>query len=177
MSGVHPVEQRVNLLSAELQRFPTLGQATSDPTHSAEIWLNHGDVNDPGQAPVILSVEGTAEKDGSLSPFSGELPIAANRLRRAPIENPGLSPICTERLVGPFAVNLVPRRGGHLVLSIDPESLFAGVDFALLSQNAEGVLAFDDALETEAHSVDQASKALYAALTSTAPYRFEWSNE
>ena len=172
-----PAELSVNLLSGELQPFPLPGRATSDPTHSAELWLNQGDVNDPGQAPVILAVEGIAEKDGSLYPFSGELTIAANRVRRAPTENPGLYPICKERIVGPFAVSLVPRRGGHLVLGIDPEALFAGVDFALLSQNSAGVLAFDDALETETHPVDRASKALYAALTSTAPYRFSWSNE
>jgi hypothetical protein len=172
-----PAELTVNLLSTELQRFPVPGQATSDATHSAELWLNHGDVNDPGQAPVILTVEGTAEKAGSLYPFSGELTIGANRLRPAPSETPGLYPICKERIVGPFAVSLVPRRGGHLVLSVDPESLLAGVDFALLSEDSEGVFVFDDALETEAHSVDQASKALYAALTSTAPYGFHWRNE
>jgi hypothetical protein len=172
-----PAELSVNLLSPELQRFPTPGHATSDPTHSAEIWLNRGDVNDPGEAPMILAVEGTAEKDGSLYPFRGELTIGANRLRRAPIETPGLYPICKERIVGPFAVSLMPRRGGHLVLSIDPASLFASVDFSLLSQSSEGVLAFDDGLESETHSVDQASRALYAALTSTAPYRFSWSDE
>jgi hypothetical protein len=171
-----PAVLDVNLLSGARQPFPALGQATSDPTNSAEIWLNHGDVNDPGQAPVILSIEGRAEKEGELYPFAGKLSIGANRSKEAPQASPGLYPICKERIVGPFAVHLEPQRGGHLVLGIDPESLFASVDFARLTPNRQGVFTFDDERETAEHPVDSASRALYAALTSTAPYTFFWNS-
>jgi hypothetical protein len=170
-----PAELEVDALSPELQPFPALGQATADAAFTGEVWLNHGDIDDPGDTTVILDVAGSAEKDGVLYPFEGKLTIGENRVRAAPPATPGAHPICKERVVTPIAVNVAPARGGRLVLRIDPARMFANVDFAELTTSRDGVLLFDDSRETEDHPVDQPSKALYQGLRSTSTYALSWS--
>ena len=167
-------ELEVDALSPVPQAFPALGQATSDASFTGEIWLNHGDIDDPSSDTVILDVQGRAEKSGEVFEFEGALTIGDNRLRSAPPQTPGAHPICKERVVTPIAVNVVPERGGSLTLQIDPARMFANVDFARLTPSPDGTYVFDDERETEDHPVDQPSKALYQGLRSTASYEFSW---
>jgi hypothetical protein len=173
-----PAELLLDALSPEPQPFPALGHATSDPSHTGEVWLNQGDIDDPNTDAPVLDVAGSAEKDGVSRRFRGTLTIGSNRLDTAPPQSPGLYPICKERIVTPIAVDLVPRRDGHLLLTVDPARMFTNVDFEKLTKvDADGTLVFDDARETADHPVDDASKKLYLGLRSTNVYRFSWSND
>jgi hypothetical protein len=166
----------VNLLSAELQPFPARGEATSDPDFTGEVWLNGGDVNQPDDATVILDVAGAARKAGVEYPFAGVLTIGANRADAGTVASPGLHPICKERIVAPIELRITPVRAGSLVLAVDPAPMFANVDFAELARGADGLFHFDDAAETATHTVDNASKSLYAGLHATTAYRIVWKN-
>lgn len=134
----------VDALSGELQRFPTLGDATSDRARTGEVWLTGGDVNDPFDSSVILDVAGTVALDGTSMPFDGRLTIGENRLQPTPPAEPGLKPICKERIVAPVPVDVTPVRGEHLTLFVEPAKMFANVDFSELTPDADGTLHFDD---------------------------------
>lgn len=134
----------VDALSGELQRFPIPGTATSDRAQSGEVWLTGGDVNEPLDATVILDVAGTVEAAGESHAFDGKLTIGENRLAPTPPAEPGLKPICKERIVAPVPVDVTPERGEHLTLAVEPATMFANVDFSLLTPDADGTLHFDD---------------------------------
>lgn len=169
-----PAELVVDALSPEPQPFPTLGHATSDPSFTGEVWLNHGELDDPSSTAVILDVAGTAVKGDDVYPFRASLTIGDNRARPAPPETPGAHPICKERVVTPIAVDVLPARDGKLLLRVDPARMFANVDFSELTELEDGVFVFDDARETADHPVDHASKSLYQGLRSIDVYDFSW---
>ncbi|HEY3494427.1 MAG TPA: hypothetical protein VGK73_07070 [Polyangiaceae bacterium] len=169
-----PAELEVDALSPEPRAFPAPGRATSDPSLTGEVWLNHGDLDDPRSSTVILDVAGSASKDGTVYPFRGKLTIGENRLQPAPPATPGAHPICKERVVTPIAVDVLPAREGHLLLRIDPARMFKNVDFSELTLVEDGVFVFDDEPETADHPVDHASQSLYHGLRSTDVYEFTW---
>lgn len=134
----------VDALSDALQPFPVTGEATSDHASSGEVWLAGGDVNQPSDATIVLDVAGTAERDGASHPFEGSLTIGENRLQPTPPAEPGLKPICKERIVSPVPVDSTPQRGEHLTLGVEPAKMFANVDFSELTPDTSGVLHFED---------------------------------
>jgi hypothetical protein len=159
----------VDALSAELQPFPASGAATSDHARTGEVWLTGGDVNDPFDTTVILDVAGTTEVAGETRAFEGKLTIGENRLEPTPPAEPGLKPICKERIVSPVPVDLVPERGEHLTLAVEPAKMFANVDFSLLAADADGTLMFDD----DPSTATPASTNLYIGLrASSGVYSF-----
>lgn len=160
----------VDLLSAEPAPFSVDGRATSDLAQTGEVWLTGGDVNEPGDSTVILDVAGTATRAGESYPFEAALTIGQNRLVTPTNPAlPGAKPICKERVVTPIAVDIAPRDGGSLVLTVDPAGFFGNVDFSALEMGDDGTYRFRD------DSGDQASSALYNGLHANAGvYSFEW---
>jgi hypothetical protein len=160
----------VDALSSELQPFPALGEATADHARTGEVWLTGGAIDDPRDASVILDVAGRAARNGEIQTFAGTLTIGENRLADTPPAEPGLKPICKERIVSPVPVDLTPERGSRLVLTVDAERMFANVDFSQLTPDADGTLRFDD----DPASATPASTNLYIGLrASSGVYQFE----
>jgi hypothetical protein len=162
----------VDALSDEPQPFPSLGEATSDHARSGEVWLTGGDVNDPFDTTVILDVAGTVELDSVSHPFDGQLTIGENRLQTTPPAEPGLKPICKERIVSPVPVDVTPERGKTLTLAVEPAKMFANVDFSELPPDPDGTLHFDDNPAT----ATAASTNLYIGLrASSGVYSFSFA--
>ncbi|HEX7479120.1 MAG TPA: hypothetical protein VF331_15045 [Polyangiales bacterium] len=168
----------VDALSAHEQSFPYDGEGIRVAAKAAELWLAGGDIthpadiNDLSNAPVILDVAGTAEKNGGRFPFEAQLTIGDNRaIASSDPAYPGANPICKQRIVTPIAVNLTPENGGKLVLRVDPRKWFSGVDFSLLPRTSQSPLLyrFADA-PTQAADV-----SLYGALHSrSGVYQLTW---
>lgn len=162
----------VDALSDAPQPFPVAGEATSDRARTGEVWLTGGGVNDPSDATVILDVAGTAARDGESQAFEGQLTIGENRLQPTPPAEPGLKPICKERIVSPIPIDVTPARGSQLTLAVEPAKMFANVDFAELEPNAEGTLQFDD----DPATATPASTNLYIGLrASSGVYSFSFT--
>jgi hypothetical protein len=162
----------VDMLSPDLQPFPEAGEGTTTAAQAGEVWLTGRDVNAADDATPILSVAGTADKDGQAYPFTGEIKIGKNRsVPSTDPSQPGTNPVCKQRIVSPIPADVTPRLAGQLVLRLDPRALFVNVDFSALKQVAANPpsYAFVDA------AADQPSISLYQALRSTAAYQFEWS--
>jgi hypothetical protein len=153
----------VDALSSEPQPFVASGEATADGARTGEVWLTGGDVNDPEDPTVILDVAGSAERGATTQPFEGQLSIGQNRVAPTPPAEPGQRPICKERIVSPIVVDVAPRRGETLALTIDPRSMFANVDFSELAADGDGVLHFDD----DPTTATPASTNLYVGLRAT----------
>ena len=177
LPGIYVAEvlhgREVDLLSPTPQAFPETGFATTDQALTGEVWLSQGDVNQPANETAVLSVVGTAERDGSVFPFRGKLTIGQNRV--VPSEAaalPGQHPICKQRIVSPIAVNLLPEPGAALLLRVDPRGMFANVDFQSLDA-FEGSYVFADE-----SGANQASDNLYAGLRRSAGvYDLTWLEE
>lgn len=155
----------VDLLSSERAPFSVEGRATSDLAQTGEVWLMGDDVNATADPTVVLDVAGVATKGGADVPFEGRITIGERRVA-SPTNPalPGSKPICKERIVTPIAVDLTPREGGSLVVTVDPAAFFANVDFAALEG---GVFRDDDG--------DAPSRALYAGVHASAgAYSFAW---
>ena len=164
----------VNLLSPTPQPFPQKGEATETPAVIGEVWLTHGDVNDPGDSSPILTVEGTATQNGKDYPFQGSISIGENKLQ--PVTDPSMPsahPICKERIVTGIEAPITPKKGGSLLLRIDPKGFFANVNFSQLTKVSDSPLLyqFDDTL------AGQPNKNLYLGLHSNSGvYDFQWVN-
>jgi len=173
----------VDLLSAQPQRFPEVGFATSERALTGEVWLSRGDVNDASDKQPILRVAGLATRADATYPFQGTLSIAQNRVPPATdAALPGAHPLCKQRVVSPIPVELTPSNGAPLLLRIDPRGMFANVEFATL--DAAGSPALDAAGSPEPYQFadttgeDQASDNLYAGMRrSVGVYSFEWMLE
>jgi hypothetical protein len=162
----------VDMLSPDLQPFAEAGEGTTTAAQAGEVWLTGTDVNAADDPTTILAIAGTADKDGRIFPFTGQVTIGKNR--NAPSTDPslpGANPICKQRIVSPIPTSVAPRPSGQLLLRLDPRALFVNVDFSALKQLTANppAYAFVDA------SADQPSISLYQALRSTAAYQFEWS--
>lgn len=166
-----------NVLSPDPQPFPVKGEGTQDPAIVGEVWLTHDniDVNAVDDPAPVVTVEGTASKDGASFPFQGTITIGANRA--VPVADPSLPsahPICKQRIVSPVAVNITPKNGGSLLVRVDPAGWFTNVDFAQLTTKSAGappVYQFDDG------PLNQPDKALYDGLHAVSgAYVFSWSD-
>jgi len=165
----------LDLLAREPVAFPVTGDGTEERARAGEVWLTGGAVNAPHDETPILDVTGEAARDGEEILFEGVLTIGENRV--IPPENPalpGANPICKQRIVSPIPVDLPLRRGGQLLLRVDPRRFFANVDFSTLpeGESPDAVRTFADGPE------NQASINLYAGLhAAVLAYTFEWRQE
>lgn len=162
----------VDLLASAPQPFPLGGEGVVDDVVTGEVWLTGGDVNAADDATVIFDVEGTATRAGEEIPFEAQLTIGKNRA--VPAQDPALpgsNPMCQQRVVSPIPVALRTRRGGSLLLRIDPRPMFRGVEFSELPPSATSVRRrFEDATK------GQPSTNLYNGLRASAGvYAFEWT--
>lgn len=165
--------REVDLLSAELQPFPSQALSTDERALSGEVWLTRGDVNQAASSATVLSVKGRAEGRGRAYPFEGTLSIGQNRVVPATDPAlPGQHPICKQRVVSPIPVDLAGSAGQSLRLYIDVRGMFANVDFATLGEGKDGYVFADES------GVNQASDNLYLGMRrATGVYSFSWSEE
>ena len=162
----------VDLLSPELQPFPTMGDgATAPPAIVAQVWLTGTRIDRQDDTTPILQVEGVAEKGGDSKPFTGTITIGSNRIQTsADATQAGAAPICKQRIVSPIPVFITLQKTGSLVLRVDPRFLFVNVDFSALEPFGDGFGFTDDVTRK-----DQPSLNLYNNLRSAGRlYAFEW---
>jgi hypothetical protein len=164
----------VDTLSPNPQPFPVKGEGTQTAAVTGEVWLTHGDVNDPMDSAPILTVHGTAISDskGTSYPFQGSITIGENKVRPSQDPSqPSLHPICKERIVTGIEVTITPKNGGSLLLRIDPQGWFTNVNFSQLppDPSGSGGYLFDDTLN------GQPNKNLYLGIhANSGVYDFEW---
>jgi hypothetical protein len=178
LPGTYVAEARrgrqIDLLDGELQPFPEPGTGTTTAAQAAEVWLTGGDVNAPDDPTPVLQLEGVADRDGKVYPFSATITIGKNRLSGSiDVAQPGADPICKQRIVSPIPTDITPQPSGRLIARIDPRALFTNTDFSALQALSEDPprYVFADG------PANQPSVSLYQALRSTALYQFEWSSE
>jgi hypothetical protein len=160
----------LDALAGETIDLPEAGLALAERALTGEVWLTHGDVNDPNESEPVLELGGTAERDGASYRFEGALSVGQNRVVAPSDATPGANPICKERIVAPIPVDLTPREGGRLLVEVSPGAMLEGVDFSLLVPDQGGIYRFDD----DPRSATVASTALYQGLHATTAYRFDW---
>jgi len=143
---------QVNLLSTTPQEFAVQGSGTADLGLSWEIYLVDGDVNAPDittfGAPNSVDLQGTAKRDsdGLMVSWAATVTINAGN-RGVPSQEPGqpgLNPICKQRIIelGDLALQLSP--GGSLLLTIDPRGWFkVPIDFSSLPSVASQQCSLD----------------------------------
>ena len=125
----------VDLLSSRPQEFSVLGNGTADLGRSWQIWLTDGDINEANEAHMV-DLEGTATRlsDGATFSFGAVVTINDNRL--IPVSDPsqpGLNPICKQRIIALGGIALTPFQGGALHVTVDPRRWFAlNLDFSTL---------------------------------------------
>jgi hypothetical protein len=132
----------VDALSPDAQAFDSQGTGIEDPglpAQSAMVWLSGGV---QGMAiysddPVdIAEVAGTAVKDGKSYLFNGTVTInSQNRGMQGTNAEPGLNPLCLQRIVAPICLDrpLTPTPGKRLHVEVDPRHWFDNVDFSKLT--------------------------------------------
>ncbi len=130
-SGVYaaqvPGPVDVDLLSTTPQQFSVYGNGSADTALSWQIWLTDGDVNEANRAHMI-DLEGVATRisDAAQFSFGAVVSINNNRLPTAsdPAQ-PGLNPICKQRIIQIGGIDVPFFQGGTLYLTIDPRAWFS----------------------------------------------------
>jgi hypothetical protein len=144
----------VDLLSTARQPFAVQGNGTADLGLSWELWLTDGDVNNANNSgfgvPNVVDLQGTATRDADGAVFSFAATVNINQDNRGVPESdpsqPGLNPICKQRIValGGIALELAP--GGALVVTVDPRGWFnQPIDFSTLPSVASAQCDIDTA--------------------------------
>jgi len=132
----------VDALSPDAQSFNSQGSGIQDPgvpAQSAMVWLSGGVVGMSIYAddPVtVAEVAGTAEKDGNSYRFNGTVTInGKNRGKQGTNAEPGLNPLCLQRIVAPICLDrpLTPTPGRRLHVEVDPRHWFDNIDFSKLA--------------------------------------------
>lgn len=178
LTGTYVAQQTspldVDLLSPAMQRFPNPAHGITDPPALVgQVWLTHGDVNTLPDREPVLTVTGSAARDGETFPFTAAITIGSNR-QGAGGALAGGDPICKERIVTPIRAALSLERTGGLLLRIDPCRLFTNVDFSLLpASTTAGTYEFSD--DPTSAGYTQPSRNLYTNLRNTGPYSFSWA--
>jgi hypothetical protein len=125
----------VDLMSSAPQEFSVLGNGTADLGLSWEIWLTDGDINEPNTAHMV-DLQGVATRlsDGATFPFGAIVTINDNRIiPSSDPAQPGLNPICKQRIVQIGGIAITPFQGGALQVTVDPRKWFdLDLDFSTL---------------------------------------------
>ncbi len=143
---------QVDLLSTSPRAFAVQGSGTADLGQSWELYLTDGDVNNPDNSgfgvPNTVDLRGTATRESDGKVFSWAATVNINRANRGvpstdPAQ-PGLNPICKQRIVelGGIALQLSP--GGSLLVTVDPRGWFkTPIDFSSLPSVASDPCEID----------------------------------
>jgi hypothetical protein len=156
----------VDALSPAPQPFPAPGTGTDDEALTGEVWLTGGDVNAETDSTVIADLGGTATRAAQVLSFSATIQInSANRGIPSPPVLPSQHPICKQRIVSPIRIDLRPRDGGTLSITVDPSGWFDNVDFTAVP--LDGVFPDD--------RDNAASDSLFTAIrAATATFQFSF---
>jgi len=132
----------LDLLSTSAQAFSVQGNGTADLGLSWEIYLTDGDVNNPENNSAFgvsntVDLVGTATRESDGKVFSWAATVNINQSNRGvPSQDPGqpgLDPICKQRILELGGIDLQFYQGGALVLTVDPRGWFhLPIDFATL---------------------------------------------
>ncbi len=142
----------VDLLSTERQLFPVQGSGSADLGLSWELYLTQGDVNAPDNSgfgvPNTAGLMGTAtrESDGKVFSWAATVTIQESN-RGEPAQEPGqpgLNPICKQRIIELGDIRLTLAQGVSLLLTIDPRGWFKQpLDFSSLPSVASSPCEID----------------------------------
>jgi hypothetical protein len=131
----------VNLLDPSPQPFPVQGNGSADLGLSWEVYLVDGDVNDPENTgfgiPDTADLLGTATRESDGTVYSWFATVTINQENRGlPTEDPGqpgLNPICKQRILELGDISLTLAQGVSMLLTIDPRGWFkTPIDFSSL---------------------------------------------
>jgi hypothetical protein len=162
----------IDLLDPSPQALP-VGQGSTIPAATGQVWLTHGDVNAPVDPFAIVTLEGSVVADGATISFSGGItlndstPSSATSGAGANGGLPGANQICLVRIVQGVPADLTLAQGGTLVLVVDPKALLNNANFGTQSTSIE--LSGNATMQA-----NQPSLNLFNNLKGTGPYRFEW---
>jgi hypothetical protein len=147
-----PAGLDVDLLSSEPQPFPVQGSGSADRGLSWELYLTQGDVNSPDNAgfgvPDTADLIGTATRDSDGKVFSWAATVTIDQSNRGePAQEPGqpgLNPICKQRIIDLGGIDLTLFPGASMLLTIDPRGWFKlPIDFSTLPAVASPQCALD----------------------------------
>ncbi len=142
----------VDLLSTERQAFPVQGSGSADLGLSWELYLTQGDVNNADNSgfgvPDTADLVGTATRESDGKVFSWAATVTINESNRGePAQEPGqpgLNPICKQRIIELGDINLTLAPGDSLLLTIDPRGWFKqSIDFSTLPSVASAQCHLD----------------------------------
>jgi hypothetical protein len=142
----------VDLLSTAPQPFPVPGSGTADLAQSWSLYLTPGDVDNPDSTgfgvPHTADLIGTATRESDGQVFSWFATVTINESNRGkPSQEPGqpgLNPICKQRIVEFGDLHMQLFQGGSLKLTIDPRGWFKPpIDFSTLPSVASDQCALD----------------------------------
>jgi hypothetical protein len=142
----------VDLLSTERQQFPVEGSGSADLGLSWEIYLTQGDVNNADNSgfgvPNTVDLVGTATRQSDGDVFSWAATVTINQGNRGePAQDPGqpgLNPICKQRIIELGGIDLTLFPGASLLLTIDPRGWFKlPLDFSTLPSVASSQCQLD----------------------------------
>ena len=143
----------VDLLSTDRQRFSVQGNGSADLGQSWELYLTQGDVNSPSNGgfgvPDTADLIGTAtrEADGKVFSWAATVTIDTSNRGKPAQEpgQPGLNPICKQRIIELADIHLTLSPGDSLLLTIDPRGWFKlPIDFSTLPSVASAQCHLDE---------------------------------
>jgi hypothetical protein len=159
----------VDLLSSDPQPFAGDGEGTASLSAVGEIWLVGTTLDDTKDSTPVVQLAGTASKDGMSYPFTATVTITSqNRPRGTPsAAQPGLFPICNQKIVALIPTNFTPTEGGTLLVRVDPRLLLDLVQFADIPADPmhPGTFPIPD------NNNDQQGASLFSNIHSTPPYK------
>jgi hypothetical protein len=125
----------VDLLKDQPQEFSVYGDGSNSVAASWDLWLTDGDINEANIAHIVdLQGSATRISDGAVFSFGAVVTINANRqIPASDPSQPGLNPICKQRIVQIGGIDLKFYQGGSLYVTIDPRVWFRrNLDFSSL---------------------------------------------
>ena len=137
---------QLDLLSTTPQPFSVRGNGTADVGLTWELWLTTGDIN-TANIGHIVDLQGVATRlsDGAVFTFGAIVTINDNRLiPNSDPSQPGLHPICRQRIIQIGGIDIPFYQGGTLELTVDPRVWFdQGMDFSTLPRVTSGACQLD----------------------------------
>jgi hypothetical protein len=142
----------LNLLSSSPQPFSVTGNGTADLGQAWELWLTDGDVNNPDNTtattPNVVDLQGTATRESDGTVFTWAATVNINQSNRGiptgDPSQPGLNPICKQRIVEAGGIHQQLFADGQLVVTVDPRGWFnTALDFSTLPSVASDACELD----------------------------------
>ncbi len=172
-------EADVDLLDPSAQIIPTIGDGSTLPAATGQVWLVHdgaltaGTLNGPDPLP-ILTLAGSFEEAGGMRTFAAAIAIDVDRVAAGTANAvlPNAAQICQQRIVSGIPAPVTLAQGGTLVLQVDAAALFAGVPFSDLPPCDPAVSTADVCFTND--DSNNSSTFLYSHLKGTGPYRMAW---